>query len=89
MASLTLNIGQLSESVSMPDAAALELLTAYLLTLDVDEGASNAQKARAVLRSLAQHMREEAARGVHTDENRQLHSRAAQRVNALSAWDSA
>lgn len=86
MASLTLQIGALSESVNMPDAAALELLTAYLLTLDVDESATNQEKARAVLVSLGQHMRQEAERGVHADENEQLHSRAAARVAALEKW---
>lgn len=85
MASLTLQVGSFSESVSMPDAAALTLLENYLQTLDTD-ASTNEEKARAVLLSLAEHMRQQAARGIHEDERQQLQNRAASRIDEMDEW---
>lgn len=87
MASLTLSVGPLSVSLTASDAAATELLNNYLSTLeDVAPDATNQEKAQAVLRSLAQYMRQRAQQGVDLDENTEARTRAAARIAALQDW---
>lgn len=90
MAELRLTIGTLSEALTVPDAAALEHLTAYYAALDADPDATNEEKLRTIVQALGKHIVDTAATGIEGEEVSEALQTARTstrtRVDALGAW---